>query len=85
MGWSDILLKDASPLWKDLPAEPRFYHVHSYHFVFDQPEEISATATYGYEFVCAFRKGHIFGTQFHPEKSHKFGMRVLENFSNYRP
>lgn len=85
MGWSDIALKDDSPLWNDLPAEPRFYHVHSYHFVFEKPEEISATATYGYEFVCAFRKGHIFGTQFHPEKSHKFGMLVLENFSKYRP
>jgi imidazole glycerol-phosphate synthase subunit HisH len=81
MGWSDITVKDDNPLWLNLPAEPRFYHVHTFHFVFEQPAEISATATYGYEFVCAFRKENIYGTQFHPEKSHKFGMKVLENFS----
>lgn len=81
MGWSDITVKDESPLWTGLPAEPRFYHVHTFHFVFEQLNEVSATADYGYEFVCAFRKDNIYGTQFHPEKSHKFGMKVLENFS----
>lgn len=81
MGWNDVKLTDDNPLWQGLAEEPRFYHVHSYHFLFDHKEEISATATYGYEFVTAFRKGNIFGTQFHPEKSHKFGMKVLENFS----
>lgn len=81
MGWSDIKVKDANPLWADLPANPRFYHVHSFHFSFENPHEVSATATYGYEFACAFRRGNIYGTQFHPEKSHKFGMIVLKNFS----
>ncbi len=81
MGWSDISITDESPLWKDIPPEPRFYHVHAYHFRFEEPLEISATATYGYEFPCAFRKNNIYGTQFHPEKSHKFGMKILENFS----
>jgi len=81
MGWSDISIRDKSPLWENLQAEPRFYHVHSYHFVTGDPLLVSATATYGYEFVTAFRKGNIFGTQFHPEKSHKFGMAVLENFA----
>ena len=80
MGWREISVTGDNPLWKDLPAEPRFYFVHSYHFQFRQPAEVSATALYGYEFACAFRKNNIFGTQFHPEKSHKFGMRVLENF-----
>lgn len=80
MGWREIVLSDGNPLWSNLPAEPRFYFVHSYHFQFRQPSEISATAVYGYSFACAFRKGNIFGTQFHPEKSHKFGMKVLENF-----
>lgn len=80
MGWADIRLKDESPLWTDLPAEPRFYFVHSYHFIFDDTRQVSASAFYGYEFACAFRRGNIFGTQFHPEKSHKFGMRVLQNF-----
>jgi glutamine amidotransferase len=81
MGWSDIKLTDNSLLWEDIQAEPRFYHVHTFHFLFEQPGEISATAIYGYEFACAFHKNNIYGTQFHPEKSHKFGMAVLKNFS----
>jgi imidazole glycerol-phosphate synthase subunit HisH len=83
MGWREIAVTDESPLWTDLPEEPRFYFVHSYHFQFRQSSEITATARYGYEFACAFRKDNIFGTQFHPEKSHKFGMKVLENFYSY--
>jgi glutamine amidotransferase len=81
MGWSDIKMLDNNPLWQNLPADPRFYHVHSFHFSFQDPASISATAFYGYEFPCAFHKENIFGTQFHPEKSHKFGMKVLENFA----
>lgn len=81
MGWADITLKNDNPLWKGLRAEPRFYHVHSYHFDFTEKNEISATANYGYEFACAFKKKNIYGTQFHPEKSHRFGMKVLENFA----
>jgi glutamine amidotransferase len=82
MGWREITVAGDGPLWADLPGEPRFYFVHSYHFQFRQPAEVTATARYGYEFACAFRKGNIFGTQFHPEKSHKFGMKVLENFAD---
>ena len=81
MGWSDITLQDKNPIWEGLPPEPRFYHVHTYHFVFNDKSEVSATANYGYEFVCAFHKDNIYGTQFHPEKSHKFGMKVMENFN----
>lgn len=80
MGWADIKVIDNNPLWKDLPPEPRFYHVHSYHFEIQEAQIISATARYGYDFVCAFRQENIFGVQFHPEKSHKYGMKVLENF-----
>ncbi|HXD76389.1 MAG TPA: imidazole glycerol phosphate synthase subunit HisH [Puia sp.] len=83
MGWGEIAVSAGNPLWAGLPAEPRFYFVHSYHFRFQQAAEVAATARYGYEFACAFRKGNIFGTQFHPEKSHKYGMRVLENFYNF--
>ncbi len=83
MGWREISVAADSPLWNGLPEEPRFYFVHSYHFLFRRAEEVVATASYGYEFACAFRKDNIFGTQFHPEKSHKFGMRVLENFNAY--
>lgn len=82
MGWRDITVAGDNRLWDNLPPEPRFYFVHTYHFDFRQKQEIAATAVYGYEFVCAFRKENIYGTQFHPEKSHKFGMKVLENFSS---
>jgi glutamine amidotransferase len=81
MGWSDIVVKRDSQILSNLPAEPRFYHVHSYHFLFTEPSEIIATATYGYEFACAFQKDNIYGVQFHPEKSHKYGMKLIENFS----
>jgi imidazole glycerol phosphate synthase, glutamine amidotransferase subunit len=81
MGWSGINTVDQNPLWKNLPEDPRFYFVHTYHFLFQQREEISAMADYSYSFACAFRKNNIYGTQFHPEKSHKFGMKVLENFN----
>lgn len=81
MGWSDIDFKEDHPLWRGLPDNPRFYHVHTYHFQFSNPAEVSATALYGYEFACAFHKQNIYGTQFHPEKSHKFGMKLLQNFA----
>ena len=81
MGWTDITVRGSNPLWQNLPPEPRFYHVHSFHFVAGEDALVSATAVYGYEFVTAFRKDNIFGTQFHPEKSHKFGMAVLDNFA----
>jgi glutamine amidotransferase len=81
MGWADVTLQNESQFWNDVPPEPRFYHVHSYHFVVTDPSVISATSWYGYEFVCAFQQNNIYGVQFHPEKSHKYGMKVLENFA----
>lgn len=81
MGWSEIKTANANPLWSNLPPDPRFYFVHTYHFVFTEQSEVSATCNHSYDFVCAFQKGNIYGTQFHPEKSHKFGMRILENFN----
>lgn len=81
MGWADVIVQGNNPLWIDLPTDPRFYFVHAYHFKFDDTAQVAATANYGYEFACAFQKDNVFGTQFHPEKSHKFGMKVLENFN----
>lgn len=81
MGWADISIKKDNPLWNGLQTDPRFYHVHSYHFDFDTADEVIATTCYGYEFATAFCKGNIYGTQFHPEKSHRFGMKVLQNFA----
>lgn len=81
MGWADISIKDNSALWNGFTNQPRFYHVHAYHFKFDTDDEISATANYGYSFATAFQKKNIYGTQFHPEKSNRFGMQLIQNFA----
>jgi len=81
MGWSDVQLINDNPLWKELADDARFYHVHSYHFDMKNESQVIATANYGYTFATAFNKANVFGTQFHPEKSHHYGMQVLLNFS----
>jgi glutamine amidotransferase len=81
MGWADIIIKRETPLFAGLPPEPRFYHVHSFHFDFSTNNEVVAYAVYGYGFPVAFNKENIYGTQFHPEKSHRYGMKVLQNFA----
>ncbi|MBL8890184.1 MAG: imidazole glycerol phosphate synthase subunit HisH [Planctomycetaceae bacterium] len=80
MGWSDIQIRKESPLLHP-GEEDRFYFVHSYHFMCDQPEIVLATAFYGYEFAAAMSAKKLIGAQFHPEKSHRFGMRLLERFA----
>jgi imidazole glycerol-phosphate synthase subunit HisH len=82
MGWTDLQFTKPSHLWTDMPEEPRFYFAHSYHFHFDAAEEVTGMADYGYRFVCAFRKENIYGVQFHPEKSHKYGMKLIANFAS---
>ncbi|MBX3242554.1 MAG: imidazole glycerol phosphate synthase subunit HisH [Chitinophagaceae bacterium] len=80
MGWSNITVEKESRLFKDMFEEPRFYFVHSYHIVCDHSEDVIATARHGYRFTAGIERGNILGMQFHPEKSHKFGMKLLENF-----
>ena len=80
MGWTDIYIKQNSPLFKDMYEEPRFYFVHTYHFKVKKKEEVLTTSNYGYEFVSSVQRNNIYGVQFHPEKSHKFGIKFLENF-----
>ncbi|MEQ8362607.1 MAG: imidazole glycerol phosphate synthase subunit HisH [Cyclobacteriaceae bacterium] len=79
MGWTDVTFSQ-SGLTKNFDGDARFYFVHSYHFVFEDESQILGTATFGYKFVCAFQRDNIFGVQFHPEKSHKYGMRLFKNF-----
>ena len=81
MGWNITHQKKKSPLCDAMFSENRFYFVHSYHAVCSDPEEVLLTAHYGYEFVAAVERDNIFGVQFHPEKSHRFGMKLLENFT----
>lgn len=80
MGWNDIKIQKESQLFDSLSEEPRFYFVHSYYVVCNNGSDILATTEYGYEFTSAVARDNIYGTQFHPEKSHRYGMKVLENF-----
>lgn len=82
MGWAEVYSEADCDLLS--PAEPnrvnRFYFVHSFHAIDVPSANELATCTYGYKFTCAVRKQNIFGVQFHPEKSHKFGKVVLRKF-----
>ena len=81
MGWNLIKPCKASPLLAGLDTEPRFYFVHSYHMVCDDAGDVLTTTQYGNEFVSMVQHGNIIGAQFHPEKSHRFGMILLKNFA----
>lgn len=81
MGWNTVSVRKESALFRDMFPEPRFYFVHSYHAVCEDPADVLTVTPHGYEFASAFQHGNIIGVQFHPEKSHKFGMRLLRNFA----
>jgi glutamine amidotransferase len=81
MGWNTIITAKPSPLLRGLDSESRFYFVHSFHVVCGDQEDILSRTEYGYPFVSALQKGNIMGVQFHPEKSHRFGMQILKNFA----
>ena len=81
MGWNRVNEKNPSLLINDLPPEPRFYFVHSYYVMAEDEKHVLTTTTHGVEFNSIIQKENIFGAQFHPEKSHKFGMKLLENFA----
>lgn len=81
MGWNTIEIKKNSYLFSKMYDEPRFYFVHSYYVVCDNYEEVIAKTRYGLEFISAIQKDNIVGTQFHPEKSQKFGLKILKNFA----
>ena len=80
MGWNSVTSKKSSSLSDSLSEESRFYFVHSYHCVPKNSADILLTTNYCDDFVSGLQNDNIFGVQFHPEKSHKFGMRILESF-----
>jgi glutamine amidotransferase len=80
MGWDYIKVQKPNPLVR-IDEKNRFYFVHSYHMRCTDPEQELATCNFGVEFTCMVNKQNIYGAQFHPEKSLKFGMKLLENFA----
>jgi glutamine amidotransferase len=85
MGWNTVLPAAGGAHWlfAGQPEESRFYFVHSYHVICRDEANVIATCRYGRAFNAAIASGHILGVQFHPEKSHKFGMRLLDNFARH--
>jgi imidazole glycerol-phosphate synthase subunit HisH len=81
MGWTEVIFSKPSPLTEALGDDPRFYFVHSYHVKPDHKEDELIVANYGYPFVAGINRDNIYGVQFHPEKSHRFGMKILGNFA----
>lgn len=81
MGWNTVRLVKDSVLFKDMHPEPRFYFVHSYYVECRNQDTVLAETQYGREFASAIMSDNIYGVQFHPEKSHKFGMRLLKNYA----
>ena len=80
MGWNTVSIRRQDGLFETADMESRYYFVHSYHVVCNHSEDILATTNYGYDFASAVRKRNIMGVQFHPEKSHRFGQRLLQCF-----
>jgi glutamine amidotransferase len=82
MGWNFVKENRPSDLTRDFTSDFRFYFVHSYYVMCDDDSNCILKTTHGVQFHSAIQNGNVYGTQFHPEKSHKYGMQLLKNFSN---
>ena len=80
IGWNEIEIKKESKIFKNIKNKSHMYFVHSYEFIPDDKSVISATTNYSSKIVCAIEKENLFGTQFHPEKSDKTGLKIIDNF-----
>ena len=80
MGWNNVRQSSDHPVWKGISQDSRFYFVHSYYALATESSSVAATSDYGGEFVSAIARANIFAVQFHPEKSHEQGLKLLENF-----
>ena len=82
IGWNQINIVKDSKILKDIKNNSHMYFVHSYEFIPEDKDVISATTDYSSNIVCSVEKENIFGTQFHPEKSDKIGLKIIDNFIN---
>jgi len=80
IGWNEINIVKESKIFKDIENNSHMYFVHSYEFIPEDKSVISATTDYSSNIVCSVEKENIFGTQFHPEKSDKIGLKIIQNF-----
>ncbi len=80
IGWNEIEIKKKRKIFKDIKNKSHMYFVHSYEFIPEDKSVISATTDYSSKIVCSVEKENLFGTQFHPEKSDKTGLKIIENF-----
>lgn len=80
VGWNSVEFKIISPYFEGIKDNSDFYFVHSYHVVCREPKLVAAVSDYGGTFTAAIAKDNIFATQFHPEKSQQYGLKLLENF-----
>jgi glutamine amidotransferase len=81
MGWNEVHPTNTNDLFQGLGESARFYFLHSYYFSPNDPFDVLAQSVYGGRFACAVRRGNIYGVQFHPEKSHNWGVQMLKNFA----
>ena len=80
IGWNEIEIKKESKIFKDIKNKSHMYFVHSYEFIPEDSSVISATTEYSSKIVCSVERDNLFGTQFHPEKSDKLGLKIIDNF-----
>jgi glutamine amidotransferase len=80
IGWNEIEIQKESKIFKDIKNKSHMYFVHSYEFIPEDKSVISATTNYSSKIVCSVEKDNLFGTQFHPEKSDKIGLKIIDNF-----
>jgi glutamine amidotransferase len=81
MGWNYVYESKNHTILNDFGDNPKFYFVHSYYMKCSNPVDELLKCNYGFDFTCAVQKDNIFGFQFHPEKSHKYGMQLFKNFA----
>ncbi len=82
MGWNNISIAKRDPIFNDLEKDSAFYFLHSYSFCCNAESDILAVTEYGSSFQSVVSRNHIYGVQFHPEKSHNFGSQLLKNFAD---